>query len=45
VTAIPALDIDLNDLDLFADGDIHGTFALLRRRTGTPDRMAPGSGR
>lgn len=31
MTAVPALDIDLNDLDLFADGDIHGTFALLRR--------------
>lgn len=27
----PTVDIDLTDLDLFTDGDMHGTFARLRR--------------
>ncbi|SES03206.1 Cytochrome P450 [Streptomyces sp. yr375] len=31
MTSAPGLDIDLNDLDLFVRGDVHDTFALLRR--------------
>ncbi|SCL27428.1 Cytochrome P450 [Micromonospora pallida] len=38
----PTLDVDLTDLDLFTDGDVHGTFARLRRHSpvywnATPD--------
>ena len=42
MTSVPALDIDLNDLDLFTAGDIHGAFALLRRHRPVHWNAGPG---